>query len=326
MRSLERHSVAQVGIGLAAVTLPEALPGVDATPTATPGRRPKARPVTRLFEALLQTIFHWLCFRDATRPLNYEEQSFDAGFASTQRFFERFDEQVSFADKRVLDVGCGYGTTCIYMALHGAREVLGIDISERAIQFAQEKLRSSYGELESKVAFQVMLELERLGDRQFDVILSKDSFEHIADPASYFETLAHHLADGGILAIGFGPFWRSPRGAHLDFMTRVPWVHLLFPERVILRERRRFRPDEQASRFEEIVGGLNRMTLARFLQIASSQQVRAVFMQVNVSNSPIRPLFNLLRRLPFCRELFTFNVYSVWQKPNQGASPTLNNF
>jgi len=43
-------------------------------------------------------------------------------------------------------------------------------------------------------------------------------------------------------------------------MTPLPWAHLLFPESVIMNERKRFRPDENANKFEEVKGGLNKMT------------------------------------------------------------------
>ena len=34
-----------------------------------------------------------------------------------------------FKDKRVLDLGCGYGWHCIYAMEHGASSVVGVDIS-----------------------------------------------------------------------------------------------------------------------------------------------------------------------------------------------------
>ena len=36
-----------------------------------------------------------------------------------------------FAEKRVLDLGCGFGWHCFYAAEHGAKQVLGIDVSEK---------------------------------------------------------------------------------------------------------------------------------------------------------------------------------------------------
>ena len=36
-----------------------------------------------------------------------------------------------FKDKRVLDLGCGYGWHCIYAMEHGASSVVGVDISHK---------------------------------------------------------------------------------------------------------------------------------------------------------------------------------------------------
>ena len=44
-----------------------------------------------------------------------------------------------FAEKRVLDLGCGFGWHCFYAAEHGAKQVLGIDVSEKMLKTAAGK-------------------------------------------------------------------------------------------------------------------------------------------------------------------------------------------
>ena len=44
-----------------------------------------------------------------------------------------------FTGRRVLDLGCGYGWHCKYAAEHGARAVLGIDLSEKMLRTARER-------------------------------------------------------------------------------------------------------------------------------------------------------------------------------------------
>lgn len=41
------------------------------------------------------------------------------------------------AGKRVLDLGCGYGWHCRYALEQGAREVVGVDISQRMLEQAR---------------------------------------------------------------------------------------------------------------------------------------------------------------------------------------------
>ena len=42
-----------------------------------------------------------------------------------------------FKDKRVLDLGCGYGWHCIYAMEHGASSVVGVDISHKMLEVAK---------------------------------------------------------------------------------------------------------------------------------------------------------------------------------------------
>ena len=105
-------------------------------------------------------------------------------------------------------------------------------------------------------------------------------------------------------------------------MTPIPWVHLLFPEDVIMAERRRFRPDEDAERFEDIRGGLNRMTLERFRTIMASSGLECVMFETNVSDHPAVRVMRMLRRLPPLREYCTVNVYSIWRNPGE-ARPVI---
>ena len=44
---------------------------------------------------------------------------------------------------RMLDLGCGYGWHCLYAAEHGAKAVHGIDLSERMLATAREKVRQA---------------------------------------------------------------------------------------------------------------------------------------------------------------------------------------
>ena len=50
-----------------------------------------------------------------------------------------------FKDKRVLDLGCGYGWYCIYAMEHGASSVVGVDISHKNARDSQRKNTFSTG-------------------------------------------------------------------------------------------------------------------------------------------------------------------------------------
>jgi SAM-dependent methyltransferase len=248
-------------------------------------------------------------FRD--RFVNYDIES-------TRRFFARFGGALELAGRSVLDVGCGRGATCLEAARRGARHVVGVDL-----QIApQTRELASDPELDGRVEFLTTDgTLAELGSQRFDVIVSKDSFEHYADPESLINRMGELLEPDGVLAIGFGPLWKSPQGGHLEFMTPVPWVHLLFAEDIVLAERRRFRPDEDARSFAEIRGGLNKMTLARFRAILGSSALECIYFETNVSDHAAVRIMSVLARIPPLREFVTTNVYGVWRRSTRIKGP-----
>jgi SAM-dependent methyltransferase len=261
---------------------------------------------------------HQLCWRRAEPPRYDDARFFDRfnnyDVDSTTRFFERFGARIDVRGRSVLEVGCGRGATCIEAARRGARRVVGIDL-----QIApQTRELANDPTLEGRVEFLTTDgSLKELGDERFDVILSKDSFEHYANPESLIRRIAELLDERGVLAIGFGPLWKSPQGGHLEFMTPVPWVHLLFPEDAVLAERRRFRPAEEATSYADVRGGLNKMTLARFRRILESSGLECLSFATNVSDHPAVRVMRVFCRVRGLREYFTTNVYGVWQRSVQ---------
>jgi SAM-dependent methyltransferase len=205
-------------------------------------------------------------------------------------------------------------------ARRGASRVVVVDI--QPLDSARARVCELHPELVERIDFvNTDGTLRELGDERFDVVLSKDSFEHYDDPESFISIITSFIAPGGISAVGFGPPWKAPTGGHISYMTKLPWAHLLFSERVIMAERRRFRPEENATRFEEIRGGLNKMTLKRFRRIMDASGLECRYFATNVSNNPIVRVMKIVSHVPPLREYFTANIYSIWEKPRNGSSP-----
>jgi SAM-dependent methyltransferase len=262
-------------------------------------------------------LFHQICVGElANRPVLAGSVGMDPHddyeLASSQRFFARFSEALDVHGKSVLDVGCGLGETCVEAALRGATRVVGLDIRQSVIDRARDILAQTQPRLLPHITFMCTDgSLRELGAQDFDVVLSKDSFEHYAEPERSLAAMAGFVKPGGVVAIGFSPLWRSPWGGHIDYMTRLPWAHLLFPEPVIMAERRRFRPEEHAARFEDVSGGLNKMTLARFLRIVGASGMQVSYLATNVSSNPAVRILKAVSRIPALRELMTISVYTV---------------
>ena len=255
--------------------------------------------------------------RTTSRPRDYEEAYFRRGASEASTFLRRFSFPIDFRDKRVLDYGCGYGPLAFHLAQdEAAAAVTGVDIDEARIDFARRALASEYPDLAGSVGFKLP---EEIIGQQFDIVVSKDSFQHYADPVRVLSQMAQLTAPGGLIVIGFGPLWKSPYGGAIDFITKLPWAHLLFSEEVIMQERMRYRPEEKAQAYADIRGGFSKMTLGRFRQIVADSNVNVLSFRANASSGAVGNASRLLAGIPGWREFFTLNVYAVLSTPNPGA-------
>lgn len=85
-----------------------------------------------------------------------------------------------FKDKKVLDLGCGFGWHCRYAMEHGAKSVTGIDLSEKMLAKAEE-----INNLEGIQYIRKALEDLDYPAGQFDMVISSltlhyvESFDHL---------------------------------------------------------------------------------------------------------------------------------------------------
>jgi hypothetical protein len=101
--------------------------------------------------------------------------------------------------------------------------------------------------------------------------------------------------DGRVIAM-FGPTWFHPFGGHL--FSVFPWSHLIFSEKALIRWRSDFKSDG-ATRFHEVDGGLNEMSIKRFERIVGGSE----FEFESFEAVPIRNLRRFHNRLT--REFLT---------------------
>ena len=96
------------------------------------------------------------------------------------------------AGRRVLDLGCGFGWHCRYAAQHGAREVVGVDISENMLAEARRTT------VESTIRY-VRSAIEDIDfpAASFDVVLSSLAFHYVESFAAVCEKVAKCLGPGG---------------------------------------------------------------------------------------------------------------------------------
>jgi SAM-dependent methyltransferase len=194
----------------------------------------------------------------------------------SQIFYEKIQR------KSVIDFGCFIGLQAMDMAGKEAGKVIGIDIQDKWLVMAR-NLAAARG-LSDRCAFC------KETTEKADVIISKDAFEHFADPAQILWQMSQLLKTEGYVQAAFGPLWYHPYGGHL--FSVFPWAHLIFTEKALIRWRSHLRSDG-ARRFKEVGGGLNLMTIKKFLSFVDSSP----FQVKNFEPVPIKGISLLKMRV-----------------------------
>jgi|SRR5215469_18286529 len=161
--------------------------------------------------------------------------------------------------KVIIDFGCGEGNEAIEMAQRGAAFVIGVDVREDVLRTARKS--AIVAGVQNTCIF------VRTAEQKADLIVSLEAFEHFSDPAEILCVMAALLRPRGEVFVSFGPTWYHPLGGHL--FSVFPWAHLIFSEKALIAWRSAFRSDG-ATRFSEVAGGLNQMTIKRFEQLVAA--------------------------------------------------------
>ncbi|RMH09470.1 MAG: class I SAM-dependent methyltransferase [Armatimonadetes bacterium] len=256
---------------------------------------------------------------DQKPPINALElrdvEYFKRGAWENPRFWNRLGGQPDLHGKKVLDLGCGHGSLCIDMAKAGATRVVGVDLNERLIRFAQQNLHQNYPELADRVLF-YCIDIADLNEGEFDLMTSKDTFEHVMDLPKVLTEMRARLKSGGRLYAAIGPLWNSPFGDH-DTIKRLigvnlPWAHLVVPDRIVLNATAK-RTGQPLQSYRDL--GMNMLAFRDYKRIIYNSGFEVEFFQPNCSKHPVVRLFSLLRHLPIVGDYFVNNLYCILRKP-----------
>ncbi|MGR9091000.1 MAG: bifunctional 2-polyprenyl-6-hydroxyphenol methylase/3-demethylubiquinol 3-O-methyltransferase UbiG [Gammaproteobacteria bacterium] len=131
------------------------------------------------------------------------------------------DAPQPLADIDLLDVGCGGGLLAEAMAALGAR-VHGIDVVEGNIRTARHHARSQPYRIDYDVT--TIEELAR-SNRRYDVVLTMEVVEHVAELTSFMAACTSVVKPGGILAVAtINRTWRSWLFAILGAEYVLRWL------------------------------------------------------------------------------------------------------
>lgn len=125
------------------------------------------------------------------------DEVWEKGLVAGKEQRGNFETNISFIEKldllkpdcKILEIGCGIGSIVNYLTLKGF-DVVGTDISSKAINYGRKK----YPETTLEV---VPAEHLPYSNNAFEVVLSFDLFEHIADTEQHIKEVKRVLKPGG---------------------------------------------------------------------------------------------------------------------------------
>jgi SAM-dependent methyltransferase len=242
-----------------------------------------------------------------------EIHDIDEYFAFQQQdnhqFWTRLGGMPDLTGQRVLDFGCGHGALTQQIAQAGASHVLGVDLDPGRIAYARDRARPLAPD---RVEFRCVDVLTLTAEQPFDMIVSKNTFEHVAAVEATLMHLTGMLRPGGRLVLGFSPLYFSPFGDHGELGVRFPWAHLIAGEQRVLAGFNR----TNRSAYESLPSaGFNMCKPSSFFAAFDALPVTREYMAVNPAESlPKRigmALFNVLRRVPVLEPFFTVGIYTI---------------
>jgi len=143
---------------------------------------------------------------DSGKEEKTDFEGFDPNVLSSYAFCYEFLKD-KCKGQRVLDYGCGNGIHSIYPAKHGAKMVIGIDLSEASLKIARE--RAEEEGVSEKIEYVLMdCEKTEFPDNFFDIIFDGGTFSSL-DLKKAFPELARVLKPDGFL-IGIETFGHNP--------------------------------------------------------------------------------------------------------------------
>lgn len=202
------------------------------------------------------------------------EKYFNEQALNTEKYIIPFIENELMIQPglKILEIGCGEGGN-LKPFIDRACDVTGIDLTESKIKNAAK----FYPELETmqNVRFfhgDVYDFIPRF-ESQFDLIILKDTLEHIYGQEKLLSGIKKMLKPRGSIFIAFPP-WEMPFGGHQQmcyskFLALMPWIHLLprFLYRGLLRLFKE--PEYRINELFEVRD--TRISIGRFLKICRQE-------------------------------------------------------
>jgi SAM-dependent methyltransferase len=219
----------------------------------------------------------------------------------------------------ILEIGCGEGGVLSPMMDKGAFCV-GVDLNPPRIELANQFFAKEVAEGKIEFLYKNVYDDDFLQRFKgfFDIIVLKDTIEHIPDQEKFIPYMKNLLKPGGQIFFGFPP-WYMPFGGHQQMCEHkigmMPWYHIL-PKPIYLGILKLIGEKEHITRdLMEVYD--TRITIERFERIIRNSGLKVLNKQHYLFN-PIyqykfgwkpRKQAKLISAIPFLRNFITTCVY-----------------
>ncbi|MCK9203426.1 MAG: class I SAM-dependent methyltransferase [Bacteroidales bacterium] len=130
----------------------------------------------------------------------------------------------------IAEIGCGEGGNLKPFLDIGCK-VVGVDIAENKISNAKKFFGNHSQKRNLTLIAEDIYKIKPGEQFMFDLIIMRDTIEHIHDQDTFFEHIKKFIKPSGKLFLAFPP-WRMPFGGHQQmcenpFLRKLPYFHLL---------------------------------------------------------------------------------------------------
>ena len=257
------------------------------------------------------------CFKRPIHPFNLEDEGkktfaeweFEQSKRLNNYYLPEIDLLKEIQGKTILDIGAGSGGKTTFYALNGAKRLTGIDTEERFIIQARDFASSKNAKNTDFIVANA--EVMPFQNASFDMCVMNDVFEHLSKPEVVLQEVNRVLKPHSKVFINSPPYFH-PYGAHLTDLIGIPYVHLLFPEPVLINAYKKLTLETKSAekrinlRFgivdnREQITYINKMTITRFEEILRNQDR---FKTILYKLIPLKYQVGFLLKTPL-REFFT---------------------
>lgn len=249
----------------------------------------------------------------------YSMWQYEKGIETIKNYLEFCSKEEMFENKDILDVGCGAAGKSLYYLSQGAKSVTGLDVVESYEEEAY-ALQRELG-LEGFTFVVGDAAKTQFEDNLFDNIIMNDAMEHVDKPKEVLTELYRILKPGGRIYVNFPPY-NHPFGAHLSDVIGIPWVHLFFSDKTLIKaykhlvkdlpdgeSRIKFRISENEAG-EEYFSYINKMTIKRFNKILKDTSFNVKYYK----EVPLRKILSFFAGKKIFKDCFVKMVVAVLEK------------